>query len=136
MIENAKMLSFNENGDERGKLVVIEGFKDIPFDVKRIFYIYGSDRDVVRGCHANRETEFVLINMRGSLKVKVRTRMIENIYVLDRPHKGVYLPRLAWKEMYDFSNDSMLLCLASTHYDPSEYIKDFDKYLIEIENGE
>jgi dTDP-4-dehydrorhamnose 3,5-epimerase-like enzyme len=136
MIENVKMLSFNENGDERGRLVVIEGFKDIPFDIKRIFYIYGSDKDVVRGCHANRETEFVLINMRGSLKVKVKTRKVEQVYVLNKPHEGIYLPKMVWKEMYDFSDDSMLLCLASTHYDPREYMRDFKEFLAEIENGE
>jgi dTDP-4-dehydrorhamnose 3,5-epimerase-like enzyme len=136
VIENVKMLSFSENGDERGHLVVVEGSKDIPFDIKRIFYIYGSSENVVRGCHANRDTEFVLVNMRGALKVKVKTREVERIYVLDKPHEGIYLPNMVWKEMYDFSNDSILLCLASTHYDKGEYIRDFEEFLEEIESGE
>ena len=67
-----RMLEFAQNGDERGHLVVVEGEKDIPFEIKRVFYIYGSDKNVVRGKHANRKTEFVLINVAGKSKVKVK----------------------------------------------------------------
>ena len=61
--DSVRMLEFAQHGDERGHLVVVEGMKDIPFEIKRVFYIYGSDADVVRGCHANRRSEFVLINV-------------------------------------------------------------------------
>lgn len=125
------MLSFKENGDERGKLVVVEGLKDVPFDIKRIFYIYDSDEDVIRGCHANRRTEFVLINVCGSSKVKVKDGRIEEIFVLDKPHTGIYLPRMTWKEMYDFSPGSILLVLASELYEPKEYIRNYEEYLKE-----
>ncbi len=128
-LNNVRMLSFKESGDERGKLVIVESFKDIPFDIKRIFYIYGSDLDVVRGCHANRDSEFVLINVCGSSKVKVKNGQMEKIFTLDKPHTGIYLPKMVWKEMYDFSNDSILLCLASTLYDPNEYIRNFELFL-------
>ncbi len=124
------MLEFSEKGDERGHLVIVEGGKDIPFDIKRIFYIYGSDSDVVRGQHANRKTEFVLINVSGTSKVKVMDgKGNEIVYSLNRPHTGVYLPTMVWKDMYDFSEDSVLLCLASEHYDPEEYIRDYDEFL-------
>ena len=130
------MLEFSEKGDKRGHLVIAEGMKDIPFEIKRIFYIYGSDKDVVRGKHANRESEFVLINVAGTSKVKVMDgKGNEAVYSLNRPHTGIYLPRMIWKEMYDFSSDSVLLCLASTHYDASEYIRNYDDYL-KIVNGE
>ena len=66
-----KLIDFSQLGDERGKLVVAEGGQDVPFDIKRVFYIYGSDREVIRGQHANRKTEFVLINVAGTSKVKV-----------------------------------------------------------------
>lgn len=126
----AQMLEFSEKGDERGHLVIVEGGKDIPFDIKRIFYIYGSDSDVVRGQHANRKTEFVLINVSGTSKVKVMDgKGNEIVYSLNRPHTGVYLPTMVWKDMYDFSEDSVLLCLASEHYDPEEYIRDYDEFL-------
>ena len=125
-----RKLIFPDLGDERGKLVVAEGDGiDIPFEIKRVFYIYGSDDSVVRGQHANRESEFVLINVAGSSKVMITDGDNKDIVELNRPMEGVYLPKMVWKEMYDFSPDSVLLVLASTHYDGSEYIRDYDEYL-------
>lgn len=127
------MLEFKQLGDDRGHLVVIEGEKDIPFAIKRTFYIYGSDEKVVRGQHANRQTEFVLINVAGKSKVKVMDgEGNEAIFCLNRPHTGVYLPNMVWKDMYDFSEDSVLLCLASEHYDANEYIRSYDEFVREI----
>lgn len=131
-IDRHKMIEFKQNGDDRGKLVVVEGMKDIPFEIKRIFYIYGSDTTVVRGQHANRRSEFVLINVCGSSKVRVTDGKKDEIFVLDKPHTGIYLPKMLWKDMYDFSEDSILLVLASEVYDSSEYIRDFDEYTKEV----
>lgn len=126
----AQMLEFPQRGDERGHLVVVEGKDDIPFEIKRIFYIYGSDHDIVRGQHANQKTEFVLINVAGTCKVKVEDgKGNEAVFLLNRPHTGIYLPQMVWKDMYDFSDDSVLLCLASEHYDASEYIRDHDEFI-------
>lgn len=133
--ERCPIITFNDLGDERGKLVVIEGNDSIPFDIKRVFYIYGSDPTVVRGQHANRESEFVLINVAGTSKVRITDGKEEFIVELNKPMMGVYIPKMVWKDMYDFSSDSVLLVLASTHYDGSEYIRDFDEYLKEINNG-
>ena len=128
-MNKVKMLDFKQHGDERGHLVVVEGNTDIPFEIKRVFYIYGSDKDVIRGQHANRKSEFVLINVAGKSKVKVKDgEGNEAIYCLNRPHTGVYLPTMVWKEMYDFSEDSVLLVLASEHYDNSEYIRDYNEF--------
>lgn len=125
-----EMLEFSQKGDERGHLVIVEGNKDIPFDIKRIFYIYGSDANVVRGQHANKKTEFVLINVAGQSKVKVKDgKGNEAIFSLNRPHTGIYLPKMVWKDMYDFSEDSVLLVLASEHYDPDEYIRSYDDFV-------
>lgn len=129
-IENTKFIKFNQLGDERGHLVVIEGNEDVEFDIKRVFYIYGSDPNVVRGQHANRDTEFVLINVCGTSKVRVDDGKEEKVYVLDKPHEGVYIPKMVWKDMYDFSEDSILLVLASEHYDGDEYIRNYDDYKI------
>ncbi len=102
-------------------------------DVKLIFYIYGSDHDVIRGQHANRLTEFDLIYVSGTSKIRVKDEEgNEAIYVLNRPHTGIYLPTVVWKEMYDFSADSVLLVLASTHSNPEEYIMDFTDFVDEI----
>ncbi|MBP8967937.1 MAG: FdtA/QdtA family cupin domain-containing protein [Lachnospiraceae bacterium] len=129
-MDKVKMLEFRRRGDERGHLVIVEGGMDIPFEIKRTFYIYGSDPDVVRGQHANKVSEFVLINVAGTSKVKVKDgEGNEVIYCLNRPHTGIYLPNMVWKDMYDFSRDSVLLVLASTHYDPNEYIRDYETFV-------
>ncbi|MBQ7972289.1 MAG: FdtA/QdtA family cupin domain-containing protein [Lachnospiraceae bacterium] len=125
-----KIIEFKDLGDERGNLVVIEGEgMDIPFDIKRVFYIYGSDSEVIRGQHANRETEFLLVNVSGSSKVKVDNGEETEIISLDKPRMGLYLSSMLWKDMYDFSEDSVLLVLASRHYDGNEYIRNYDEYL-------
>ncbi|MCH5337366.1 MAG: WxcM-like domain-containing protein [Acetatifactor sp.] len=126
----AQLLEFSQKGDERGHLVIVEGMQDIPFDIKRIFYIYGSAPNVVRGQHANRRSEFLLINVAGTCKVKVKDgRGNEAVFSLNRPHTGIYLPQMIWKDMYDFSEDSVLLCLSSEHYDPEEYIRDYNEFV-------
>lgn len=130
--EKCPIVHFDDLGDERGKLVVIEGGQAIPFEIKRVFYIYDSDDTVVRGQHANRESEFVLINVAGKSKVRITDGEEEIIVELDRPMTGVYIPKMIWKDMYDFSEDSILLVLASTHYNGAEYIRDYDEYLKEI----
>lgn len=135
-IDKIQMLEFQQRGDERGHLVIVEGERDIPFEIKRVFYIYGSDKEVVRGRHANRKSEFVLINVAGASKIKVQDgKGNEAIYCLNRPHTGIYLPTMVWKDMFDFSPESVLLVLASMHYDPDEYIRDFDKFAFEIQCG-
>ena len=127
--DRCPVIQFSDLGDDRGKLVVIEGGQAIPFEIQRVFYIYGSDSTVVRGKHANRESEFVLINVAGKSKVRVTDGIEELVIELNKPMMGVYIPKMIWKDMYDFSPDSVLLVLASTHYDSKEYIRDYNEYL-------
>lgn len=133
-----QMLEFSQHGDERGHLVIVEGGGiDIPFEIKRIFYIYGSDRDIVRGQHANKRSEFVLINVAGTSKVRIKDgKGNEAIFVLNRPHTGIYLPKMIWKDMYDFSEDSVLLCIASEHYDANEYIREYNDFVNMVKDNE
>lgn len=131
--ERCPILQFADLGDERGKLVVIEGGMAIPFQIQRVFYIYESDPTVVRGRHANKESEFVLINVAGKSKVRITDGEDEFIVQLDKPMMGVYIPKMIWKDMYDFSEDSVLLVLASTHYNGKEYIRNYADYLTEME---
>ncbi|MFR2794272.1 MAG: sugar 3,4-ketoisomerase [Eisenbergiella sp.] len=130
--EKCKLLTFSDLGDERGKLVVIEGESAVPFSIKRVFYMYDSDNTVVRGQHANRKSEFVLINVSGKSKVYLSDGNEEMTVSLDKPMQGLYIPSMIWKDMYDFSSDSVLLVLASTHYDAEEYIRDFEQYMAEV----
>lgn len=127
-----KILNFQDLGDERGNLVVIEGEQSIPFEIKRVFYIYGSDDKVMRGQHANRESEFVLVNVSGTSKVRIDNGYQKYVFELNKPRMGLYIPKMVWKDMYDFSADSVLLVLASTHYDGKEYIRSYGEYLKEI----
>lgn len=132
--EMYRIIDLKDLGDERGKLVVVEGGKDIPFEIARAFYIYGSDASVVRGQHANRESEFILVNVAGTSKVMITDGTSKEVVELDKPMKAVYIPKMMWKEMYDFSPDSVLLVLANTHYDGKEYIRNYDEYLKIMEN--
>jgi len=129
--EICKIIFFKEMGDERGNLVVIEGDQDIPFSIRRVFYMYGSDPDIVRGQHANRRSSFILINVGGTSKVRITDGQEELIVTLDKPRMGIYIPPMYWKDMYDFSSDSILLVLSDEHYDGSEYIRDYSEYLKE-----
>ncbi len=129
LTDKYKVIEFPEMGDERGNLVVVEGEQLVPFKINRVFYMYGSDDTVVRGQHANRESEFVLINVSGTSKVRVTDGREEAVIELNKPRMGLYLSTMLWKDMYDFSPDSVLLVLTNTHYDGAEYIRDYDEYL-------
>lgn len=132
-VEKVKMLTlpeFNSDGDSIGHITV-EGFKDIPFEIKRIFYIFGKENvGLVRGKHANRKSEFVLFNISGKSKVKVIDEYKnETIFELNKPQDAVYIPKMVWKEMYDFTEDSILMVLTNEYYDPAEYIREFNEFV-------
>ncbi len=128
-INDVKVLEFKQLGDERGHLVVAECGREIPFNVQRVFYIYGSDATVVRGRHANKKSEFILVNVAGTSKVDVEDIFGKRqTYILDHPHMGLYLPTMIWKDMYDFSNDSVLLCMSNQLYDAEEYIRNYEEF--------
>ena len=101
-----------------------------------MFYIYGTQKGVVRGRHANKKSSFVLINVSGSSKIKVdEGNGNSKVYLLEKPNQGLYIPKMVWKEMYDFSPDSVLIILSDCVYDKSEYIYDYDEYMKEVTNG-
>ena len=127
-----KMLSFPEFNN--GGFVEVEGLRDIPFEIKRVFYIFGQGNvGTVRGKHSNRKSEFVLFNVKGKSKVKtIDEDMNEVVYELNEPNQAVYLPKMVWKEMYDFTEDSVLMVLTNEYYDTTEYIRDFDEFVIEM----
>jgi dTDP-4-dehydrorhamnose 3,5-epimerase-like enzyme len=126
---DCRLLGFNVKGDERGLLIALEQNKEIPFEIKRVFYIWASTPDVTRGTHVNITTKHVLICVNGSCKVKVDNGKKQRIYSLDCPDKGLYIPNMVWKEMFDFSQDCVLLVLASDYYQPDEYIRDYKRFV-------
>lgn len=127
-----KMLCFPEFNN--GGYVEVEGLRDIPFEIKRVFYIFGKGNvGTIRGKHSNRKSEFVLFNVKGKSKVKtIDENSNEIIYELNEPNQAVYLPKMVWKEMYDFSEDSVLMVLTNEYYDAGEYIRNFDDFVVEM----
>lgn len=114
--------------------IVVEGMKDVPFEIRRFFFIFGKGNvGLVRGKHANRKSEFVLFNISGKSKIKVIDEDLnETVYELNGPRDAVYLPRMIWKEMYDFTPDSVLMVITNEYYDAMEYVRDFEIFAEEI----
>ncbi len=124
-----KMYTFQPNGDERGQLVALEEKNDIPFGIKRVYYMYDTVSDAVRGKHAHKKLEQILICVHGSCKLRLDDGMEQKVVCLDKPNVGLYLAHNIWREMYDFSPDAVLMVLASDIYDESDYIRDYDAFL-------
>lgn len=125
-----KRIRFQQKGDERGSLVVIESNKDIPFEINRVFYMVNTLNDIARGQHANKESDFVLVNVQGSVKIRINDGYNEEVFTLDNKNEGIYIPHMIWKEMYDFSEDAILIVFSNKHYNENEYIRDFHDYKI------
>lgn len=123
-----RLISFPELGDERGNLVVIEKGEYLPFEIRRIFYIYGTKPNVERGQHANKESEFLLINLAGTCDIKVEDGVNTEVIRLSKAHQGVYLDRMVWKTMYNFSPESILLVASNKKYNPEEYVREYDVF--------
>ena len=128
-MKRVKNIKFKVNNDKWGKLVPIEGNDSVPFDIKRVYYIYEVNQEKRRGFHSHKELEQVLICVHGSIKILVKTPEEEKVVVLDNPNKGLYIGPDIWREVYDFENDGVLLVLASNHYDEKDYIRNYDDYV-------
>lgn len=128
--------NFPPHGDDRGQLVALEERKDIPFDIKRIYYIYDTLAGVRRGFHAHKNLQQILICVHGSCKIHLDNGFEIEEVLLDKPTEGLYISNNMWREMYDFSPDAVLLVLASEHYDESDYIRNYDTFLKMVHNKE
>ncbi len=120
---------FQPHGDDRGQLVALEEFKDIPFRIKRVYYMYDTKEDVHRGFHAHKSLKQILVCIHGSCKVLLDNGTEKKIVPLEKPYEGLYVGNDMWREMYDFSPDAVLMVLASELYDESDYIRDYDEFL-------
>ncbi|MFD1992696.1 sugar 3,4-ketoisomerase [Paenibacillus nicotianae] len=125
----SSIFNIKELGDERGALTVIESMNNIPFDIKRVFYIYGTASGIRRGFHAHHKTRQVLISVAGKCKVHLDNTKRKKEVELDSPTKALILEPNDWHEMYDFSPDCVLLVLASELYQAEDYIRNYDKFL-------
>ncbi len=121
-------------GDERGSLVSLEANKNIPFDIKRIYYIFDTKQGVRRGFHAHKKLEQILICTSGSCDILLDDGEDKNIVRLNSKNEGLYISNNIWREMFNFSQDCVLMVLASEHYDESDYIRNYDDFLLFV-NG-
>lgn len=129
-MKNVKKVKFNVIKDDRGKMIPIEYPKQLEFPLKRIYYIYDVKEKVRRGYHSHNDLEQVLIAVNGSIKILVKTPYEEEIIELNDPSEGLYIGPMIWREMFDFTENSVLLVLASHEYDESDYIRNYDDYKI------
>ncbi len=120
---------FQPHGDERGQLVSLEEHNDIPFQIKRVYYMYDTLSGVVRGGHAHKSLEQILICIHGSCKIRLDNGYEKKIVPLEKPYEGLYVSNNMWREMYDFSSDAVLMVLASEIYDESDYIRNYDDFI-------
>ena len=125
---------FNILGDYRGQLVALEENRNIPFDLKRVFYIFGTQEGVSRGNHSHYKTKQFLVAVNGSCKVTLDDGYNKETFNLNQPNLGLFQDALIWGTMHDFSSDCVLMVLANEYYDASDYITDYDKFLKEVKN--
>ncbi len=121
--------TFQPHGDDRGQLVALEEYNDIPFRIKRVYYMYDTIPNVVRGKHAHKRLEQILVCVSGSCKIRLDNGKEKKIVALEKPYEGLYVSHDMWREMYDFSKNAVLMVFASEVYDEDDYIRDYDEFL-------
>ncbi|NLY17053.1 MAG: WxcM-like domain-containing protein [Gammaproteobacteria bacterium] len=123
------LVEFPPLGDDRGSLVALEANVTVPFEIKRVYYIFGTKQGVSRGFHAHKNLKQVAVCVTGKCRFVLDDGQTRQEAWLDSPTKGLLIEDLVWREMHDFSEDCVLLVLASEHYDESDYIRDYDEFL-------
>lgn len=127
---------FQPHGDERGQLVSLEELKDIPFRIKRVYYMYDTVSGVTRGFHAHKSLQQILVCVHGSCKVRLDNGHEKKVVALEKPYEGLYIANNMWREMFEFSSDAVLMVFASELYDESDYIRDYDEFLRFVKGSE
>ena len=134
-INECKVVKLKKISDPRGNLTVIEDNKDVPFRIKRIYYIYDVPTGEYRGAHAHKRLEQLMVAVSGSFDVRVDNGKGRRTFILNRPYEGLYIPKMTWRDMDNFSSGSVCLVLASDYYEESDYIRNYDEFLKEAREG-
>lgn len=130
-----KLIDFPVLGDNRGKLVAIEGNRHVPFEIKRVYYIYGTSSEVARGFHAHKELRQAAVCLSGQCRIVMDDGSKKEDVILNNPSQALLIDRMQWHEMYDFSSDCVLMVLASDIYNESDYIRRYDDFIEEASNA-
>lgn len=134
-MKGVELVDLNVHGDERGSLIALEALsKEVPFEVKRVYYIFGVNDNSVRGKHAHYKLKQLLICVNGSVDIMAEDGKDKEIFHLDRANRGLYIEGFIWREMKNFSKDTVLVVLASEHYIEADYVRDYEKFLREVKN--
>ena len=135
MLATVREIQFPQHGDERGKLIALESLTElVPFEVKRVYYIFDTTPGTVRGKHAHKDLKQVLICVSGACTIECEMPDgNKNVCRLDWPDRGLLIEGLVWRNMKEFSKDAVLLVLASEHYDEADYIRDYDVFKKSVE---
>jgi len=126
-----KIIPLQAHGDDRGSLIALEEEHNSRFEIKRVYYMFNTKKDVRRGLHAHKKLKQVAIAMRGSCRFVLDDGKERVEILLDNPSQGLLIDSCIWREMYDFSEDCVLMVLADSHYDENDYIRDYEQFLIE-----
>ncbi len=129
-----KTINFPPLGDDRGSLVALESFKTVPFEIKRVYYIFGTKEGVARGFHAHKSIKQVMVCVTGSCNILLDNGLKREEVLLDSPTKGLLIEDLIWREMHSFSPDCVLIILANEYYKENDYIRDYQEFLSAIKN--
>ena len=129
---NYELINFQTLGDERGSLISIEEGYNAPFDIKRVYYIFNTKKGVIRGYHAHINLKQIAIAVKGSCTFVIDNGKQREEILLDNPNKGLLIEGLIWREMKDFSEDCVLLVIASEHYDETDYIRDYQQFIDKV----
>jgi dTDP-4-dehydrorhamnose 3,5-epimerase-like enzyme len=127
-----KLINLKIIGDHRGSLISLEGSKNIPFEIKRVYYIFDNKDDVRRGYHAHKKLSQLAVCVSGSCKFLLDDGVSKEIISLNSPSEGLMITGLVWREMFDFSSDCVLMVFADSEYDESDYIRNYDEFLREV----
>lgn len=131
-LEQCEILELPKIADPRGNLTFVEGGNHIPFDIKRVFYLYDVPGGEMRAGHSNIHSEQFIIAMSGSFDVVVDDGIEKKTFSLNRAHYGLYLPTNVWREIDNFSSGAVCLVLTSTTYTPDDYIREYDAFLTSV----
>lgn len=129
-----ELLDFRVIGDDRGSLIALEGNHDIPFDIKRVYYIFGTEKSVIRGQHAHKKLKQVIFCLSGSCDFILDSGVKREVVSLNRPNIGLYIKNNLWREFTNFSKDCVVMVLASEHYDENDYIRDYNEFISGAQN--
>lgn len=132
-----KIIDFTVHGDKNGNLISLEQNNNIPFEIKRMYYIYGTGSDITRGHHAHKKLKQVLVAISGSCDIKIDNGKEEHSVNLSSPEKGLLIDSVVWREMSNFSSDCVLVVLADSLYEEGDYLRDYDgfiKYIKKLED--